>query len=207
MSADDVTAVAIPANLIPDECTGITPEMLPLTDLTPQEIDTITATVDGGVANVQDIYPRMPLQEGILFHHLLKPESDPYITPVIMAFNEQARLDDFLAALQAVIQRHDILRTAVVWNGLHEAQQVVWRHARLSVTELTVTELTTDELVSDEMQTIDVVQALQNRFAPTQMQMDIAQAPLLAAYQVEDREQGVGYCVCCSIIYVWITQH
>ncbi|WP_459614205.1 non-ribosomal peptide synthetase, partial [Dickeya oryzae] len=108
------TADSVPANLIPLHCEQITPAMLPLVTLTQAQIDAVVATVPGGARNVQDIYPLAPLQTGILFHHLLQPVGDAYITRSILSFAEKDGLDHFIAALQAVIQRHDILRTAVV---------------------------------------------------------------------------------------------
>ena len=123
--------IAIPPNGIPDGCTHITPEMLPLVQLTQADIDTVAAQVPGGMANVQDIYPLAPLQEGMLFHHQLQQEGDAYVTPTLLAFDTRERLERFVASLNEVVLRHDILRTAVLWEGLSKPVQVVNRQAHV----------------------------------------------------------------------------
>ncbi|MCG1056164.1 non-ribosomal peptide synthetase, partial [Mycetohabitans sp. B5] len=116
--------VAVPPNVITPDTTAITPSMLPLIELTQADIDKIVEQVPGGVANIQDIYALSPLQDGLLFHHLLASTGDPYLLIVQLAFDTRARLDQYLHALQQVIDRHDILRTAFVWEGLSTPAQV-----------------------------------------------------------------------------------
>ncbi|MDT8909052.1 phosphopantetheine-binding protein, partial [Pseudomonas prosekii] len=112
--------IEVPANLIAADCVQITPDMLTLVALDQPTIDRIVATVPGDARNVQDIYPLAPLQEGILYHHLAAEQGDPYVLQSQFAFDTLERFEAFVEALQVVIDRHDILRTSVVWEGLDE---------------------------------------------------------------------------------------
>ncbi|WP_460625084.1 amino acid adenylation domain-containing protein [Kitasatospora kifunensis] len=165
-AASAVGEVAVPPNLIPADAQLITPQMLPLVKLTEREIERIVSVFPGGAANIADIYPLAPLQEGIFFHHLMNAGGDDvYVLPTVVTFDSRARLDAFLGALQHVVDRHDILRTAVLWEGLPEPVQVVARRALLPV-----------ELV--ELTGTDPVAEL---CASCPAAMDLGRAPLLRA--------------------------
>ncbi|WP_343829552.1 amino acid adenylation domain-containing protein, partial [Massilia aurea] len=127
---------SVPANPLADGCAQITPDLLPLVSLTQAQIDRIAAKVPGGAIEIQDIYPLAPLQEGILFHHLLSREGDAYLRRSGLRFDSRDHLDRFLAALQCIVDRHDILRSSVHWEGLERAVQVVHRQAPLAVREV-----------------------------------------------------------------------
>ncbi|WP_432779452.1 amino acid adenylation domain-containing protein [Pseudomonas corrugata] len=167
--------VDVPANAIPVDCARITPEMLPLVTLDQPTLDRIVATVPGGAANVQDIYPLAPLQEGILYHHLTATQGDPYVLQAHFSISNRERLSDFVDALQHVIDRHDILRTAIVRENLEAPLQVVWRQARLGVKD-----------ISAELAEGDVLTQLQARFDPRHYRLDLSQAPLLLLVCAED---------------------
>src|SRR5262245_6787270 len=93
---------------IPAGCQAVSPDMLDLVDLSQQEIDIIVRRVPGRANNVQDIYPLTPLQEGMLFQSLSDRKEDSYLVSTLLEFASRVSLDAFIAALQDVIDRHDI---------------------------------------------------------------------------------------------------
>jgi amino acid adenylation domain-containing protein len=171
----EVGVVDVPPNRIPPACDAITPEMLTLVRLKSEEIGRIADAVPGGAANIQDIYPLTPMQVGILFHHQMTTEGDPYLMSILSGFDTRERLQGYLQALQAVIDRHDILRTAVLWEGLPEPVQVVWRQAPLAVEEVSIAAAAGD-----------VAQQLRARFDPRRYRLDLSQAPLMRIFIAHD---------------------
>jgi amino acid adenylation domain-containing protein len=168
--------IAVPPTIIPAGATQITPEMVPLAGLTATELARVAAGVDGGAANVADIYPLGPLQEGLFFHHLAAGEgADPYLLPVVLRCESRERAEQVLGAVQRVVDRHDVYRTSLAWQGLAEPVQVVWRSARLPVAEVTLPEAA------------DPVAALVAASGP---RMALDAAPLLRAYAAA--EPGTG---------------
>ncbi|MCO8171458.1 amino acid adenylation domain-containing protein, partial [Pseudomonas sp. 21LCFQ02] len=167
--------VAVPANRIAADAQHITPDLLPLASLSQAQIDQVLATVPGGAANVQDIYALAPLQAGVLYHHLASAAGDPYVLQVQFAFADIERIKAFVAALNTVIARHDILRSSVVWEGLEEAVQVVWRSAPLAL-----------ERIDEALLQGDVLTQLQARFDPRHYRLDLSRAPLLRLAYTRD---------------------
>jgi hypothetical protein len=171
--------IVIPPNLLLNPCEAITSDHLTLVNLTQQEIERIVSTVIGGVLNVQDIYPLAPLQEGILFHHLVVREGDPYLGWTLMSFSEFTGVEAYLAALNAVIKRHDILRTSIVWEGLRQPMQVVWREAQLEIEHLTL-----------EPGRDTVATRLKERFDPRHFRLDVRKAPLIKVIVAHDPHEN-----------------
>lgn len=167
-------SMEVPPNGIPEDCVRITPAMLPLISLDQSQIDAIVARIPAGVRNVQDIYPLAPLQEGILVHHRMSNDTDAYLVSAILSFDTRERAGQFAAALQTVVDRHDVLRTAMQWEGLPEPVQIVLRQARVPVEEIS----------------LGGGNGAEELWAGRRLRIDVREAPLLRMQLAEDGSQG-----------------
>ncbi|MBP6751092.1 MAG: amino acid adenylation domain-containing protein, partial [Xanthomonadaceae bacterium] len=183
-----------PPNAIPDGAQRIEPHMLPLVELSQAQIDAIVAQVEGGAGNIQDIYPLAPLQEGILFHRMLAEHGDLYHATVLVRFADRARIDDFLAMMQQVVDRHDILRTCFISKGLNAPLQVVRRHAAID-----------HEALDLDPADGPIGEQLAARYAPGRFSLDVTRAPLLRFGDAFDPETGQW--LMCLVFHHLVLDH
>ncbi|WP_438281218.1 non-ribosomal peptide synthase/polyketide synthase [Pseudomonas alabamensis] len=96
---------------------GVTPSDFPLAGLDQAGLDALPITL----AQVEDLYPLSPLQQGMLFHTLYEQDGEPQAG---RSYLNQMRLDVtgldpqvFADAWQAALDSHAILRTCFLWQG------------------------------------------------------------------------------------------
>lgn len=77
------------------------------------------------MAEVQDIYSLSPMQQGMLFHSLYSKDVPPYVTQVSLSLEGELDTAVFRTAWTALMERHPVLRTSFVWEGLEQPVQVV----------------------------------------------------------------------------------
>ncbi|WP_447599364.1 amino acid adenylation domain-containing protein [Nitrospira sp. Nam80] len=82
-------------------------------------------------ANIEDIYPLAPMQEGVLFHTLLEPGSGMYLMQDRYWWDGPLDPAAFRQAWQQVVDRHEVLRTSFVWEQQKRPLQVV--HKQVTV--------------------------------------------------------------------------
>jgi amino acid adenylation domain-containing protein/non-ribosomal peptide synthase protein (TIGR01720 family) len=99
----------------------------PLSTLGQDELDMLV----GNARNVEDVYPLGPMQEGLLLHTLLAPESGIYLMQDRYELHGQLEVDIFRRAWQQVVANHSVLRTGFHWRSGSRPHQVVYREVEL----------------------------------------------------------------------------
>ena len=100
-----------------------TPSDFPLAQLEQLELDQLLAAEK--LKNIESIYPLSPMQQGILFHVLVAPNSGVYFNQLVLTLSGELQVEAFQHAWQKVIDRHSILRTMFVWEKCQHPLQIV----------------------------------------------------------------------------------
>jgi amino acid adenylation domain-containing protein len=127
------------------------------------QFELIAAAQPGGTAQIEQVRPLGPLQQGMLYHALAHPEGDPYVLWQVVRFADVELLRRWLDALRATIARHPALRASVLYQGLTEPLQLIWREAELEV---------------ERLQGNDPLAEMRRRCEPARLHFDLARAPL-----------------------------
>ena len=110
---------------------ALTPADFPLAALDQESLDALL----GGSREIEDLYPLTPLQQGMLFHSLHAPEQGLYVNQTVWELGGDLDLPAFLRAWQEVVDRHPVLRTGFVWEGVDRPLQRVHRTAAVPYVE------------------------------------------------------------------------
>lgn len=84
---------------------------------------------------IEDIFPLTPLQKGLLFHSLYEPESGVYFEQFHCRLEGDVSVIAVRQAWQTLVNRHPILRTAIITKGQSEPVQVVFRNLAFNIIE------------------------------------------------------------------------
>ncbi|TLP52929.1 MULTISPECIES: non-ribosomal peptide synthetase, partial [Pseudomonas] len=109
-----------------------TPSDFPLAGIDQAGLDALGLPL----AEVEDLYGLSPMQQGMLFHSLLAPDSGSYINQLSVQV-EGVEAERLRAAWQASVDAHDILRSGFIWDAtLTQPLQAVQRQVELPFTYL-----------------------------------------------------------------------
>ncbi|WP_395321360.1 condensation domain-containing protein [Variovorax sp. UC74_104] len=105
---------------------GVTPSDFPLAGLGAEALGALVSRLPGAAAQIENIYPLTPGQQGMLFESSLAPDTEVNVvqTLVTMVDFDPARLQ---SAWQSTVSRHDALRSGFHWLPEGEPVQVLLR--------------------------------------------------------------------------------
>ncbi|MGI9583994.1 MAG: condensation domain-containing protein, partial [Acidimicrobiia bacterium] len=125
------------------------------------------------IENVADAYPLTSLQQGMLYHVVTGSDEETYVSQAAYEIADDIDVDAFRGAWDAVIERHEALRSSFVWDGVDRPLQIVHDHVELN-------------WEVEDLRTLDPARresTVESRLAFDRTQgIDITRAPLMRMY-------------------------
>ncbi|OPA72812.1 hypothetical protein BVG16_32030 [Paenibacillus selenitireducens] len=80
---------------------------------------------------LQDIYSLTPLQEGILYHHMVDIDSTNYISQDVFLIDDKADEQCIKKSLHFLGQKHSALRTNIIYEKISKPRQIVFKNREI----------------------------------------------------------------------------
>lgn len=97
-------------------------------------------------AHIQNIYPLTPMQDGMLYHAVMHPESDAYFLQNVMTVEGELDISALELTMNRLLERFDVFRTVFMHKETERALQVVLKKREAKVIYHDLTALCTEEL-------------------------------------------------------------
>ncbi|MFA0813947.1 non-ribosomal peptide synthetase, partial [Microbulbifer epialgicus] len=94
---------------------------------------------------LKNIYIATPMQEGMLYHEMLKDSDEPYTNQTYTSITGDLNVVAFKSAWQAIVERYDIFRTSFNVTLGEQSHQLVMNTAKLQIYEKDWSNLSSDE--------------------------------------------------------------
>jgi amino acid adenylation domain-containing protein/non-ribosomal peptide synthase protein (TIGR01720 family) len=106
----------------------------PLLECNQDRLDSIVRRIEctHAQAELEDIYPLSPLQEGMLFQSMVSPLNDPYTNQLVMVLEGSLNPQQLRRAWEAVVEANSVFRTGFILDA-EEPVQFVLKPRHVSV--------------------------------------------------------------------------
>ena len=119
---------------------GYTPSDFELVKISQGDIDSLF-----NQRNIQDLYPIVPIQSGLLFQYQLNPNSDAYFVQGIFEIENTPNIQHLKDAWQIILERYECLRSSFAYKTLNSPVQIIHKSVDILWRELDVSHLTQEE--------------------------------------------------------------
>ena len=109
--------------------------------------------------NVEDIISLTSMQEGMLFHYIMEPDSTEYHEQINIELSGEINLDLFKKAWSFVIETNEMLRTIYRWKNIDKPVQVVLKNHEVIIQNYNLSDKSSleKERFLDEIKQVDLL--------------------------------------------------
>ncbi|GAA4279088.1 non-ribosomal peptide synthetase/type I polyketide synthase [Aquimarina mytili] len=97
-------------------------------DLSFDQLDQLSKQYD-----IQNIYPLSPMQEGMLFHYLMSPESESYFGQMTFEVHGDLDIQAVEKSMNDLIARHEVFRAIFLHEGYERPIQLVLKDREIKI--------------------------------------------------------------------------